>query len=154
MATGLSIAMICRLMRPKSAATIRSAVSTTMQIWVITGTHGWHDGTAGGAGQLHFAFKSEDLSTANITSRLVHINQYSHSAHTWTSWKGKLDHPQTNCIVLAWCFSYLWLCRERSAAVPMGIQTTVRDWIRAKTNAPAAAWPGLAAFGGAHTALL
>jgi hypothetical protein len=89
--------------------TLRALVKefkTSVNIWVISGTHGTAKGTVS-IENREPDFKAEDLDTANRTSRQIHIKDYHLLApNTWAELSNKPS--PTNVLVLGWCFSKQW----------------------------------------------
>ncbi|GDY28164.1 hypothetical protein AHAT_40540 [Agarivorans sp. Toyoura001] len=81
--------------------------NTRMNVWVITGTHG----NVNGEVEPEYKdkdFKKEDLDSANVTSKNIHIMDYHLLApNRWEALKNK--PAATNVAVLAFCYSSQWL---------------------------------------------
>ncbi|HND09799.1 MAG TPA: hypothetical protein PKO07_15165 [Pseudomonadota bacterium] len=90
-------------------ATLHDLVRTnkmSKNIWVISGTHGMANGTVDAACR-ETDFKSEDLDSANGTSKQIHIKDYHLlSSNTWKTLREKAG--ATNILVLAFCYSEQW----------------------------------------------
>ena len=85
---------------------IVKAYGMTRNIWVISGTHGCANGTVH-AGCVEPDFRKEDLDTASVTSKQIHIKDYHLlSPNTWTELRQKSG--ATNVLVLAFCYSKQW----------------------------------------------
>lgn len=78
----------------------------TRNIWVISGTHGTSSGTVD-SGCKEPDFKHEDLDSANVTSKNIHIMDYHLLApNRWKELREKSS--KTNIVVLAFCYSSQW----------------------------------------------
>ena len=85
-----------------------------MNVWVVSGTHGTNAGTVDPTCK-HTDFKREDVDSANVTSKNIHILDYHlMGKNRWAELAGKPG--ATNTIVLAFCFSYQWF----NNVAPMG----------------------------------
>jgi len=79
---------------------------TKKNIWVISGTHGTDAGTVDPTCKEK-DFRKEDIDSANVTSKNIHIMDYHMLApNRWAALKSKSG--ENNIVILAFCYSSLW----------------------------------------------
>lgn len=78
----------------------------TKNIWVVSGTHGMNTGEVT-VDCKAVDFKYEDLDSARVTSKNIHIKNYHQLCDN--TWRELREKPgATNILVLAFCYSQQW----------------------------------------------